>query len=650
MELQLNRYQKQALVENDSHLIINAGPGTGKTHLLVEKVVYLLNKENFPASNILALTFTKKASNEIKKRISSKTNIKFNNIFTFHSFAFWILQKCSISTDKLVLDEKRDEILEQIKEELEPSNKYKQVELKELLLKITVFKNTKHPQLVNDRDLWHVVNKYKQKMHSLNLIDYDDLIINAINCIAHNPDIKKKLKEQFRYIIIDEFQDTTTIQLELLLSFLDIDRSKIMAIGDRNQSIYAFRGSNIGIFNLLKEKLNNVKEISLKINYRSTQKILDVASSLVDVKLSAFNNSDKSKCEIIKTFDEYSEADFVLRKISYLMRGLDLNQASWIINDTSNIDLGENNFQFSDFAILYRNHFLSKIIEDRLFKSSIPYMGLGENSVYQKEHIKFIVNFLKFINSGSLDCFWNIVASKHINWGKRNIEKLKRLLPQNIKIDINKFKNIVLQNFTGKSLEKLVVAKNGNKMNFFELLNSLRKLDKPKEIVDAIVDYYNLDQLSLRKKVDIVSFSYKMEEFENIEDFLHYLDDIKESAYFDKHENKIVLSSIHSVKGLEFENVFLIGLEDGILPKNLENFDEEKRLFYVAITRAKKNFFATYTKYRFKKKATISSFDTFLKDSSCEFIEDENLDKLEKRMLKKKAKQAQLGLFNSVIL
>ncbi len=628
--MNLDEFQLQATKMNDSHLLIKAGPGTGKTFVLISKITHLINDLNINPNQILAITFTRKARDEILARINKAlTKNKFNNIFTFHSFAISTLK----NTGALIDESKQKQIIEQIQLQLSPNNKYKHAKINDLILQISMYKNTEHDS--KDQDFLAFLSKYQNIMQINQYLDYDDVILQAIEFFKKQPIINSMY--QYKYILIDEFQDTNLAQYKLIKSLLT-EQTKLIAIGDEKQSIYGFRGAYSDIFSKLQKDFPNIKTIELQFNYRSCQKILDLSYKLFPDQVKLISKVNRSKCaqtevEIIKTNHEFSEADFVLKKLSEKMNGLDLNEASLYHNKANN------NVNFKDFAIIYRIHSISYVLEKKFYNSAIPYNVIGADSMFNKWHIQFFLTILKYLDTKDIEILIPIFKSKIF---ALSTIFLKKLSLANIAKTFNLEQFISFVKF-----ENLKENHEKQLLEFMDFLSNLGKKSNLQNILYDILEKTNLEQsLNSRQKADVYSFIQDAERFTNRTAFLKYIETIKDNNYYDENANKITLSSIHAIKGLEFKYVFLIGFDDGIIPiQNTESIEEEKRLLFVALTRAKNSLYILTTQNRFKKPQKISRFFTKYFHDTYSIKLDDNYKKIQKRLERKKAKQSQLGLF-----
>lgn len=511
--------QQQKFVQFDGHLVLIAGPGTGKTHTLISKLEYLL-RAGASASSMLALTFTNKAALEMNSRL--KANPK-PLITTFHGLAYQNLsdaQKQKLITDELEREALVLKTLRQTKFKLSP----REAGLLISLAKIGESKN---------KIALSLTKAYMRILAQEKKIDYDDLLVSF------------QPREKYKYIFIDEFQDTNKLQYEKAKKMLASD-GWLQVIGDPYQNIYTFRGASPDLFEKFQAEFNP-KRLKLTKTYRSSKKITHFANSFYKQRNLKTNATSEGKVELIETLSRYSEANYIIEKIKYLVGGMDLINASDIMQDAET--------DFSGIAVIFRSHFLGRIVEKKLRTNNIPVQKAGSGSIWASDT------------------------------GKAFVEHARQI-----------------------SVEEPQTNPN-------QLLQEL--------------SFTAEDAASLR--------AYLMR-FEKISEFLDEYECLKQSNFVDPRANAVSLLTMHASKGLEFETVFVIGLEEQNMPMILksekpsrERLEEEKRLFYVACTRAKQNLFLLHTNSRSR------FFDT-LDLSVVETVRDE-------KAFKKRLKKAQIKLF-----
>lgn len=563
----LNEKQKLAVVYHGGPSIILAGAGSGKTRVLVYKVIYLINHLKIDPFSIIMITFTNKAGEEMKKRImkfNKKNNLGF--IGTFHSFCAKVLRKFAntlgYSNNFVIYDEDDQKSL--IKEILKESET-KKFTADYFLNRISQAKN----QLIYPQDYLEyfgnsfssqltgeIFEKYQKKLKANNAMDFDDLLLNTVYLWKKDKKILNYYQEKISYILVDEFQDTNLVQFELI-KLLGKRVKNITTVGDFSQSIYSWRGADIENLKRFQLNFKKAKIFYLEDNYRSTQKILDFAYKIISkntthpiLKLKA----NKEKGEDIIFYEAENEED----------------EALYVVHQI--ITLSKEGYLPNQMAVLYRTNAQSRIIEEAFLHYSLPYILIGGIRFYQRKEIKDILAFLR------------LVLNPDDEISLKRIKKLGSKRYKKFKEEIKNLRKISHSKTTNEIIEKI-----------FEITDylSLFNLENPE-------DYARIENIKELKSVAV--------NFPNLIDFLNQTalveQEYSESEKKTKDNNAVKLMTIHSAKGLEFEIVFIIGVEEGILPHsrnsdNLFDLEEERRLFYVGITRAKKKLYITFTKSRF---------------------------------------------------
>ena len=586
----LNKQQLEAVLYNEGPLLVLAGAGSGKTRVLTTKIAYLINELNVDPYNILAITFTNKAANEMKERVKKLLGIDTYNmqISTFHSFGVSILRKhydkIGFERNFTILDS--DDSLTVIKKILKEQNLDPKVyNPKAIRNKISSAKNElidpdSYSKYVNneyDEIVLNVYRSYQNKLLKNNSMDFDDLLILPIKLLKDNPSVLESYQERFKYILVDEYQDTNQAQY-ILVKMMSAKYKNICVVGDESQSIYSFRGANYkNILNFEKD-YKNAKVILLEENYRSTGYILDVANDIIKNNI---NKKDKklwtnkgrgNKVKYYQALNEKDEAEYVVKRIKEL-----------IINGVNK----------SEIAVLYRTNAQSRNIEEALLKENIPYKVVGSLFFYKRKEIKDLISYLKLIyNSNDDTSLIRIINTPKRGIGLRTIEKLEETARLN---NTSIYESIS----SGKELEfkKLIeeLKESEKNLSLTELIDKVLEKSglieelKQEESLEADIRIENLNEFkSITKGFEetygIVSLQAFLEEISLVSDVEEY----------NNNTDLVTLMTIHSAKGLEFENVFIIGLEEGLFPhtnslSSHEEIEEERRLAYVAITRAKKN-------------------------------------------------------------
>lgn len=596
---ELNKEQQKAVLVSSGPLLILAGAGSGKTRVLTTKVAYLIENLGVNPYNILAITFTNKAAKEMSERLLGMIGevSKQAQVSTFHSFGLKILREnCSnlgYNSNFIIMDS--DDTLTIIKRILKQLNLDSKIYNPSAIRnKISGCKNElmepedyeKYAASDFEKVVLKVYEIYQRTLKQNNSVDFDDLLVLPIKLFKKFPDVLDKYQERFKYILIDEYQDTNKAQY-VLTKLISAKYRNICVVGDVDQSIYGFRGANYrNILNFEKDYKDAIT-IKLEQNYRSTNNILEAANSVIkNNKERKSKNlwSDKGKGEKItyfRAFNERDEAFYVIREIKKLLaKGI----------------------KYEDIAVLYRTNAQSRIMEEELLKENLPYRVVGSFYFYSRKEIKDLIAYLRLIYNDKDD----ISLLRVINTPKRGIGN-------------KTISNLVnMANIENKSIYEVISS--GKELEFKKVIEDLKEISKNitlTELVDKILDVSGIrEEYKNEKSLEADIRLENLEEFKSItksfeeqyglvslEDFLLEISLVSDVNEYKDDKNRISLMTVHSVKGLEFDYVFVIGLEEGIFPhinSLLDNseIEEERRLMYVAITRARKKLYLVNTRMR----------------------------------------------------
>ncbi len=631
----LNDMQKEAAEYSSGPLLVLAGAGSGKTRVLTTKVAYLVENMKVNPYNILAITFTNKAAKEMKERVLGMLGPDAYGIqiSTFHSFGLMLVRE---NYDKLGFDKNftildSDDSLTVIKKILKDMNlDPKMYNPRGIRNKISGAKNelmdSKYYSRFANSEYEEVVlsvfERYERRLKRNNSLDFDDLLLMPIKLFKEHPDVLLKYQERFKYILVDEYQDTNEAQYRII-RMLGSKYRNVCVVGDLDQSIYGFRGANYrNILNFEKD-YPDAKVIPLEENYRSTGNILNVANDIIKNNKNRKDknlwtkNGDGPKIRYHRAFDEKDEASFVMNEIKKL-----------IISGVKK----------EDIAVLYRTNAQSRNMEEALLRENIPYKVVGSFYFYNRKEIKDLICYLKLIYNPNDD----VSLMRIINVPKRQIGP-KTLENLSIKavdkgcslyeaIDSGKellFKNLIeeikeeSENLSLTELVDLVLDRSGMK----------RELESTKTL-EAEVRLENLEEFK--------SITKNFEESNGVISLEEFLLEISLVSDIEEHKNNndvVTLMTIHSAKGLEFDYVFLIGLEEGLFPHSNcldspDEVEEERRLCYVAVTRAKKGLTLVNAKRRMLYGNTNSNMPSrFVSEISDEYLEKDevNVTKFDKK-------------------
>ena len=576
----LNDAQRVAATHIDGALLILAGAGSGKTKTITTRLAYLLSLGIDPA-NTLTLTFTNKAASEMRQRALAMIDNNLAHpplLLTFHKFGLLFL-KLYIhlinrkNTFVIIDSDDQKKILKSISTDLPLSFVSKEIsKYKNSFLNadevFSLAKDTTYKKLA------HIYDKYQKYLVENNLVDFDDLLLLTYTILNENDDLCKEISDKYKYIMVDEYQDTNEIQL-LLLKKLCRTHNNICVVGDDDQSIYGFRGANHkNILNF--EKDFDAKIIKLETNYRSTNQILNAANSLISFNkmrydkklLSALGNG--KEIELLKNYNEIAEAEAIAKRIKNL------------------INKGVNP---KEIAVLYRINALSRSIEDGLRSYGITYKLVGGMRFYEREEIKDLISYLRvFVNPNDDYSFKRIINKPKRGIGKTTILKLEAEKGDKSFLEFIKENDLsFLSKKAAKTLKDLEKT--------IEFLSSLAIEELPEAMektIELSTSYKDDD-----KRRNVEEFYGMMRERKDL-NLREFLNELSLESDQDKITDEMInVMTIHASKGLEFEHLFVIGMEEGFFPLNEADIEEERRLAYVAITRAKKELTLSYVESRY---------------------------------------------------
>ena len=606
----LNDKQKEAVLATDGPCLVIAGAGSGKTKVLTHKIAYDIESGIKPW-NILAITFTNKAANEMKERIEKLIGDAAKDLWmgTFHSICVRILRRyidrIGYKTDFVIFDTSDQKTL--IKECLKTLKVDDKIFTdRGVLSEISNGKNemlepkaygVKYAGDFRKKTIAEIYELYQRRLRENNAIDFDDIINFTIKILSENPDVLDYYTEKFKYILVDEYQDTNKAQFTLV-SLLASKYGNVTAVGDNDQGIYSFRGADISNILNFERDFPGTKIIKLEQNYRCTGNILKAANAVIkhnenkyDKKLWTENEEGHLPC-IYCGEDEYDEGRYIVEQIKHLKT--------------------EEYYKNSDFTILYRMNAQSRAIEDILMREGIPYKVIGGLKFYERKEIKDIIAYLRLIHN-SAD---NLSLKRIINEPKRGIGKTSIEQIQEISDKTGNSMYEIIRNAQEYGLTRVF----SNSRDFIEQIEYLKSKKDELKISDLIKE--TLNKTGYTKALENENSVEAETRIENLEEFLtvaiefeeesadntlaEFLENITLSSDIDGMEDQddlVTLMTLHSAKGLEFPVVFLVGMEEGIFPgyKTIgepQALEEERRLFYVGITRAKQYLYLTCAKHR----------------------------------------------------
>ena len=633
----LNERQKEAVLATEGPVLVLAGAGSGKTTVLVNRIAYMISEKHIRPWNILAITFTNKAAREMKDRIERLLGDTAKDMWigTFHSVCVRILRSCidllGYSRDFVIYDTADTKtVMKECLRELDIDEKSFPVRnvlsiisnAKNDLMDAATFENV-YKSDYRMSIIAKIYYRYQTKLRKNNAVDFDDIILNTVKILSENPDVLSKYQDKFQYILVDEYQDTNNSQY-LLINLLAQANRNLCVVGDDDQSIYKFRGANIGNILNFEDDYSDVQKITLDQNYRSTQNILDAANSVISNNKGRMgkslwtSNGDGNKVFVYTGTNEYDEARYIARQIK---KHFD-EQGS-----------------FSDCAILYRTNAQSRVIEEMLMRESVPYKVLSGLRFYDRKEIKDIIAYLRVVYNPNDD----VSLARIINEPKRKIGNATLEKARNIAREKETSLYDVISHADDYPEFKTAIKK---LLGFSEIIKSLIKLKDTVTIEDLTGRILNdtgympalvmEDTTESKTRIEnlgefisvITEFEKNEETGNTLGEFMENISLVSDIDGYDENEDSAVLMTIHSAKGLEFPIVFLSGLEEGLFPgmRSMESDDdieEERRLCYVAITRAKEQLYITKTISRtIHGKTMPTTASRFFKEIPVEYLED----------------------------
>ena len=605
---ELNEEQRKAAEKIEGPVLILAGAGSGKTRTVTYRIAHMVKEIGISPLNILALTFTNKAAREMKERATALIGHEANNLVvsTFHSFSVRLLKTYSerigygrnfniydVDDQKSIITKIKKEMGIKDNDGVQPGKLANKIsKLKEQGIGIKELEREIDMRISANRLFGEIYQKYDEILKANNAMDFSDLLLNARK-LLDDAFVLEKIQERYRYIVVDEYQDTNDIQYEMI-NLIAAKYRNICVVGDEDQSIYAFRGANINNILNFERDYKEAFMVKLERNYRSTKKILDTANELIKNNKSSkgktlwTDGSDGEKIKIYNAATVFDEANFIITEMKKKKK---------------------DGAEYKDMTILYRTNAQSRVLEEKLLAANIPYKIYGGMQFFQRKEIKDILAYLSLLNNKNDNHnFYRIINVPKRSVGEKTLEKIQEVANE---------RNISM-------LEALhyidsIPVRTATKLALQEFYNMMKSI------------YSNLDEMSIKEIFDeiLIKTHYidsiednKEDRVRNIEELLNsiaeiekqnpnmslneYLDMISLSSATDEmeeDENYVKLMTIHSSKGLEFDYVFLAGMEDGLFPSISfdapeEELEEERRLCYVAITRAKKELFISYSSSR----------------------------------------------------
>lgn len=613
--IELNENQQIAVNHFEGPCLVIAGAGSGKTRVLTKRIINLIEKGIRP-QNILAITFTNKAAGEMRERLYKSNTLGVEDVFvgTFHSFGLKIIRE---NLDKLNLDRNftildSDDVISIIKKIMKSNGiDPKNVNPSYVKNRISYIKN----ELLSDKEITlyfsesneevisQIYREYCDILNKNNSVDFDDLLLLPTRLFQKNDDILDKYQEHFKYILIDEYQDTNKVQYTMT-KLLSSKYRNLFAVGDPDQSIYMFRGANYKNILNFETDYPDAKIIPLLINYRSTQNILNVANKVIA------NNTERAEKNLLSNL---GIGDKVNLTVSYDEK----HEISLVTDEIDRlINLG---YEYKDIAIFYRTNAQARVVEEGILKKNLPYRVVGSYYFYSRKEIKNLICYLRLLLNPHDDVsLRRVINVPKRGLGDKYIENLEK---------ISREKNISLfdaiSDAKGMPFKELIIKLQNDLVNL-SISEIVDKVLNSTGMLKELEDDLNLEnELRIDNLNEFKSITSSFENKTGSNDLSDFLEEISLVADIEEHkvaDNAITLMTLHSAKGLEFKVVFIVGMEDGIFPHQNSfceqgGLEEERRLCYVGITRAKEKLYLSYAKKRLlygKENLTIPS--RFLKE------------------------------------
>ena len=654
----LNEQQKEAVFHTEGPLLILAGAGSGKTRVLTHRIAYLIEERGVNPWNILAITFTTKAAGEMRERVDRLVGFGAESIWvsTFHSTCVRILRRyidrIGFDTNFTIYDsDDQKSLMRDVCRVLDvDTKKYKE------RMFLSAISAAKDEMITPDeyelnaagdfgkQKIAQVYREYERQLHANNALDFDDLLLKTVQLFQTQPDVLESYQERFRYIMVDEYQDTNTVQFKFV-SLLAAKYQNLCVVGDDDQSIYKFRGANIRNILNFEQEFQNARVIKLEQNYRSTQNILNAANAVIQNnrgrkdKTLWTDNGDGEKVHLRQFDTAYDEAEFVADDIR------------------KNI---ENGGTYQDYAILYRTNAQSRMFEEKFVACNIPYKIVGGVNFYARREIKDLLCYLKTIDNGRDD----LAVRRIINVPKRGIglTTITRIQESAAAREIGFYEALLgLDLIPG-------VARAASKLDsFVALIEYFKRRSDEVSITDLMNEIIEktgyIENLEAEDKEDAQARIENIEELvskiaayeeqcaaeqvkPSLSQFLEVVALVADIDSLEENPDYVVLMTLHSAKGLEFPHVYLVGMEDGLFPSymtitsdNDEDLEEERRLCYVGITRAEQELTMTCARKRMTRGEThYNRMSRFLQEIPKELMENGSLP-FDKEMQKEREQE-----------
>ncbi len=650
----LNEEQRKPAIQTEGAVLVTAGAGSGKTRMLTHRIAYMVKELGISPYNILAITFTNKAANEMKERLEKMIdNIDGMWVCTFHAMCSKILR---FNIDKLGYsksfsiygDTEKSRVIKRVMENIKTDINAETFAWHISNAKNNIMNPDEYSKYIHDKKKCEVITKvykeYENELFKANALDFDDLLTKTYELLTKFSDVREYYQDKFKYIHVDEFQDTNTAQYKLV-KLLAGKYENIFAVGDEDQCIYSWRGAQVANVKQFTIDYSNCKVFKLEQNYRSTKKIIALANKLIKNNISRIdknlwtNNEEGAEVELKETFSDMEEAEAIAEKIENL-----------VTNE---------GYKYSDFAILMRVNSLSRILEEKLLTYNIPYKVYGGYKFFERKEIKDTTSYLYLLaNPSDTEATIRMLSFPKKGIGDVSIAQIKETAEQNNVSMMEIIENADQYGISGALANKLAnvrelfadLNKNKETMPLEDFASYLVSKVGIKEAIGAKTEDDENKCLNVDDFIQSVTEYADANEGATIEDFLQSITLMRDIDSMNDEDNFVSLITVHAAKGLEFNVVFLVGLNDGLFPlsrainsTNPNDLEEERRLMYVAITRARKKLYLSRSKTKFNYETKRSDYTL-----PSRFLE-EMFDNLKKKSLNSKASKFNLEDDNDFI-
>lgn len=606
----LNERQAEAVLHKNGPLLVLAGAGSGKTRVLTTSIANLIENEGINPRNILAITFTNKAANEMKDRVASLLNMDVSHLWigTFHSICARILrmniEKIGYSSNFTIYDTNDQRTL--LKEIINDLGYKDNISVRDAQNLISSLKNKSispseflkiDGYYRNQNEYYEIYRLYEKRKYEYNSLDFDDLIEKVLELFKKDQQVLEYYQKKFEYVFVDEYQDTNASQYELIKYFGGYNKN-VIVVGDADQSIYSFRGADISNILNFEKDFEDAKVIKLEQNYRSTSNILNTANSLIENNI---ERKDKNLWTDNDTGDE----------VIYKNTSVESEESKFVVDEIKS--LINSGYSYNDIAILYRTNAQSRSFEETLMKNLIDYKVIGGLKFYDRKEIKDLVSYLKIIVNPKDDvALKRIINEPKRGIGQKSVEQMSSIASENDIAMLELITNPGYDHLLSDRLKKLAYKFYNPLREIFENALDYTITDLIKEVLDKSgylkkleASYSVEDRARIDNINEFISAASEYEENNPDDSIYDYLENLSLISDLEKTEDKgdsVVLMTMHAAKGLEFPIVFVVGLDEGLFPgkRSIDegNVEEERRLFYVAITRAREKLYLTSSEVR----------------------------------------------------